>query len=223
MAVRVPGVTPQEIAAQCDGFGPAMKAQIASLSLNPAAEVVDDVRGFALSTGMAPAQLAATAKICLSVGYSHDNMDVAIASGLILTALGEKTYGELLGHHLSQGFGAARRPDLAFDWYDMAVNAATQSGAVALAPGQPQRMQLVRKAAYAVAGRADLAVPEASQVLPTFAVPAAADTAATTVPAAEVVTAAVPVAATGTKPAMTSDQVSALPLVARLPFLLFQN
>ena len=40
-------------------------------------------------------------KICLGVGYTTDAMDVAVASALILTALGEKGYGELRGHHLS--------------------------------------------------------------------------------------------------------------------------
>ncbi len=102
-------------------------------------------------------------------------MDVAVASGLILAALGEGAYGEILGHHLSQGFGAARRPDLAFDWYDMALKAADQTGAVPFAPGQPERMQLVRKAAYTIAGRADqAALPEAvPAALPSFGLPEA--------------------------------------------------
>ncbi|MCU9848634.1 peptidoglycan-binding protein [Defluviimonas sp. WL0024] len=176
MAARVPGVTMSEVAAQCAGFAPAMKTHVASVSLETADRVIADVRDFALSTGMAPAQLAATAKICLSVGYSGDDMDVAVASNLILAALGEAAYGELLGHHLSQGFGAARRADLAFDWYDMAITAADLTGAAPFAPGQPERMQLVRKAAYTIAGRGDqAAVPAAPEALPaalpSFALP----------------------------------------------------
>ncbi|MGB5835933.1 MAG: peptidoglycan-binding domain-containing protein [Albidovulum sp.] len=214
MAAKVPGVTPAQIAQQCAGFGPAMQAQIASLSLEPADKVIGDVRGFALSTGMAPTQLAATAKICLSVGYKQDDMDIAVASGLLLAALGEGAYGELLGHHLSQGFGAPQRADLAFDWYDMAFGAAEKVGAVGFTPSQPERMQLVRKAAYTIAGRADqAALPEAAPAtLPLFAVPAApvegqsadAETVQTTV-------------------AFSSEQVESLPLIAQLPFLLFKN
>ena len=68
---------------------------------------MSDVSAFALSSGMAPAQLSGTAKICLSVGYRTDDMDVALASALLLTALGEAVYGELIGHHLALGFGAA--------------------------------------------------------------------------------------------------------------------
>lgn len=214
MAARVPGATPEMIRTQCAGFGPAMKAQVAALSLDPADKVLADVRQFALSTGMAPAQLAATAKICLSVGYAQDDMGGAVASGLILTALGEAAYGELLGHHLSQGFGAARRADLAFDWYDMALKAADQSGTVSFAPGQPERMQLVRKAAYTIAGRGDqAAVPEAPAVLPIFAAPADAAP-ATTAQTAEPVPA---------RAEMSASQVGALPLAAQLPFLLFKN
>ncbi|MCA0272812.1 MAG: peptidoglycan-binding protein [Proteobacteria bacterium] len=183
MAAQVPGTTPDEIAEQCLGFAPAMKAQAAALSLEPAPGVLAQTRAFALGTGMAPPQLAATAKICLSVGYARDNMDVAVASALLLAGLGEAGYGELLGHHLSQGYGAAKRTDLAFDWYGMAVDAAAKGSTPVFAPGQPERIELVRKAAYAVAGRDDEAAASAvPAALPTFKVPAAP--AATTAPAA---------------------------------------
>lgn len=224
MAAKVPGATPEVIRQQCAGFGPAMQAQVAALSFDPAAKVLADVRAFALSTGMPPAQLAATAKICLSVGYAQDDMGVAVASNLILAALGEGAYGELLGHHLSQGFGATTRADLAFDWYDMALKAAEQTGAVPFSPGQPERMQLVRKAAYTIAGRADqAAMPEAvPATLPSFAAPAPTEAPveqAAAAPAPDVS----PQAVAATPAALTTEQVDALPLPARLPFLLFRN
>jgi len=226
MAARVPGATPEVIRQQCAGFGPAMKAEVAALSLDAADQVLADTRAFALSTGMAPAQLAATAKICLSVGYAQDDMAVAVASSLLLAALGEGAYAELLGHHLSQGFGAAKRPDLAFDWYDMALKAADQGGTTPCAPGQPDRMQLVRKAAYTIAGRADqAAAPEAvPAALPSFAAPVAPAAEPQGAEPQETVAAAAPVAtAAPTQAALTADQVDALPLAARLPFLLFRN
>lgn len=232
MAARVPGATPAVIRDQCAGFGPAMKAEVAALSLDPADQVLADVRAFALQTGMAPAQLAATAKICLSVGYAEDEMDVAVASNLILAALGEGAYAELLGHHLSQGFGAARRPDLAFDWYDMALKSADQTGVVAFAPGQPERMQLVRKAAYSIAGRADQAAAPAPvpAALPSFVAPVteAPEPAAASAPAApaepgQTAAAESAAAPAPTQASLSADQVDALPFAARLPFLLFRN
>ncbi|MBC7139164.1 MAG: peptidoglycan-binding protein [Defluviimonas sp.] len=171
MAAKVPGFTPAQIAEQCTGFGPAMQDQISALSLKPAAAVLGDVQGFALGTGMAPAQLAATAKICLSVGYRTDNMDVAIASALLLTTLGEGAYAELLGHHLAQGFGAARRPDLALDWYDMGLGAVEGGAAAVFAPAQPERSELIRRAAYAVGGRAMPGPAPVPAALPGFSVP----------------------------------------------------
>jgi peptidoglycan hydrolase-like protein with peptidoglycan-binding domain len=176
MAARVPGTTPEQIAQQCAGFGPAMKAELASLSLDPAPAVLEGVKRFALGTGMPPAQLSSTARICLSVGYRTDAMDVATASALLLAGLGETAYAEVLGHHLSQGFGATQRTDLAFDWYDIALQGAERPGAAVFAPGQPERMALVRKAAYAMVGRADDA--EATPLpaaLPSFGVPEASN------------------------------------------------
>ena len=173
LASGVQGVGTGEIAAQCKGFGPVMKDYVASLSLKSSEQVLQDVSGFVLSTGMAPQQLAATAKICLSVGYRTDDMDVAIGSALILTALGEQVYGELMGHHLSQGFGATQRRDLAGPWYDMALNALEAGQMAVFAPGQPERTRLIRAAASqsggAKAGTMSAPVQPAS-ALPSFAI-----------------------------------------------------
>jgi len=150
MATKVQGFTPDQIEAQCAAFGPAMQEHVAALSLKPAADVLRDVSGFVLQTGMSPTQLSGTAKICLSVGYRTDQLDVAIGSALLLVALGEHVYGELPGHHLSQGFGATQRMDLAVAWYDTAVTALEDGAEAVFAPGQPDRAQLLHKAAYGV-------------------------------------------------------------------------
>ncbi len=177
MAAKVQGFTPQEIAAQCATFGPALKDQVAELSLKPEAEVTQSVSSFILTTGMAPAQLEATAKICLSVGYRTDNMDVAIGSALLLTTLGDKVYAELLGHHLAQGFGVSKRPDLALAWYDTALDALDNGTPAVFVPGQPGRADVIRKAAYRVGGRSEKAdaglpafasQPDAAPTLPRF-------------------------------------------------------
>ncbi|WP_435259588.1 peptidoglycan-binding domain-containing protein [Thioclava sp. FR2] len=173
MVAKVVGFTPQQIAQQCAGFGPAMAEHVSALSLKTKDEVLLGVQGFALKSGMSPVQLAGTAKICLGVGYTTDAMDVAVGSALILVGLGESAYGELLGHHLSQGFGASIRPDLALDWYEMGIDAMSRGGGV-FAPGLNDRPQLIRAAAYTVAGRAGelpSVVPAALPVLPLAAQP----------------------------------------------------
>lgn len=213
LQAKVQGFTPDQIAQQCQGFAPAMKDYIGELAMKPRDAVLSDVNGFVAKSGMAPTQLDATAKICLSVGYRTDNMDVALASGLLLVALGNKPYAELIGHHLSQGFGATTRPDMALSWYQMSLDALAAGQPAVFAPGQPERTMLIRKAAFAAAGQVDNTPQPAA--LPSFAAPAPAAT--TTVSASATDSQPAPAAGGAT------STVDGLPLAARLPFLLFKQ
>lgn len=179
---KVAGFTPQQISEQCAGFGPVLKDHVSGLSLKSRDEVMQGVSGFVLGSGMAPAQLAGTARICLGVGYVTDNMDVAMGSALILTVLGEKAYAELMGHHLVAGIGAAQRSDLALPWYDLSFGAGTEGTQQVFAPGMADRSSLIRLAAYSAAGRtlpgatvpsAPSTAPVPASGLPSFVVPAA--------------------------------------------------
>lgn len=167
-AAKVAGFTPQQIAEQCAGFGPVMAPHVAALSLKTRDEVLAGVKSFILTSGMTPAQLDGTAKVCLGVGYTTDAMDVAVGSALLLTAMGEAGYAELLGHHLSQGFGATVRPDLAFDWYQMSLEAMDKGTAV-FAPGLNDRGAVIRKASYTIAGRAGDLPSVVPATMPKFA------------------------------------------------------
>ncbi|NJM84281.1 MAG: peptidoglycan-binding protein [Tabrizicola sp.] len=172
LSQNVAGFTPAQIAEQCAAFGPVLSDHVAAVSLKPADEVLAGVEEFILTSGMSPAQLSGTAKVCLGTGYSQDDLGVAMGSALLLTALGEKAYGEFLGHHLSQGFGATERPDLAMGWYEMSLEAMGK-GVMVVAPGVPGRDTLIRKAAFTINGRAaelgtEAKVEEAS--LPVFEV-----------------------------------------------------
>jgi len=172
LASRVQGATNAQIEAQCEAFGPAMKDYVAALSLKPHDQVMQDVSGFILSTGMSPAQLSGTAKICLSVGYRTDNLDVALSSALLLTVLGEQVYGELMGHHLSQGFGTSTRPDLALAWYQIGFDASDNGATAVFAPGNPDRNALIRRAAYQANGQDDqAALGETETVQPVTTLP----------------------------------------------------
>ena len=250
LAAKAAGFTPAQITEQCQAFGPALKDQVAALSLQPRDQVLAGVQAFVLKSGMSPAQLSGTAKVCLGVGYTTDNMDVAIGSALLLTALGEGAYGELLGHHLSQGYGANVRPDLALDWYDTGL-AAMGAGAAIFAPGIVDRPEVIRKAAFTIGGRAYepavalpqfAAVPEAVPAAEPEAVVVAApipevvppalpekNVAALVEPAAEgaVVTpdvvAAAPEAEAPATDLMPTTGAQVVLMAARLPFLLFNK
>ena len=151
-----------------------MKDHVAALSLKPRDAVVADVSSFVLSTGMSPAQLAGTARICMGVGYRTDNMDVAVGSALLLYTMGEGVYGELMGHHLNAGFGTAKRPDMAQSWYAAGLAAIDAGAPAVFAPGQPERTALIRAAAAGMGGAASAGAPTPQPVsgsgLPTFSV-----------------------------------------------------
>ncbi|MEM8655968.1 MAG: peptidoglycan-binding domain-containing protein [Pseudomonadota bacterium] len=146
MIAKVQGFTPDQIASQCEQFGPAMQPHVAALALKSQPEVVQDVASFILTTGMSPAQLKGTAQICMGVGYRTDNMDVALGSALLLFAMGDHVYGEVMGHHLAQGFGTTKRIDSARVWYAEGLKAVDAGAPAVFAPGQPERVELLRQA-----------------------------------------------------------------------------
>jgi len=172
MASSLKEVSSDQLEEQCRAFGPAMRDHVAAVSLSDRDEVISEVRGFVLQSGQSPAQLAGTAKVCLSVGYRIDDMNVALGSALLLTALGEEPYGELIGHHLNEGFGTTRRPDLALAWYDAAITALDNGVEPVFAPGNAGRNGLIRKAAFRSQGakaRTDPETVQPASSLPTFA------------------------------------------------------
>lgn len=171
LVAKIQGFTPAQITQQCEGFGPALKEYVAAMSLKPHTAVLQDVSGFVLKTGMSPVQLAGTAKICLSVGYRTDNLDVAIGSALLLTVLGEAVYSELMGHHLAQGFGVSKRTDLALPWYDMGLSAIEGGATAVFAPGQPERNALLRKASFSLGSNTQpVPLVQPASLLPIFKV-----------------------------------------------------
>jgi len=152
LAETVQSFTAAEIAEQCVAFTPTMRPYAASLVTQPPAEVTAAVQGFVVETGAPPAQMSGNARICLGVGYSTDNADLAVASAMVLAGLGEAAYGELIAHHLMGGFGTPRRPDRGVQWLETSV-AALQGGASPLvAVGSADRAALLRRALMSLTG-----------------------------------------------------------------------
>lgn len=171
LVAKVQGFSPEQIEAQCKQFGPAMHDFVASLSAKSEEEVTADVVAFIPQTGMSAAQLKGTAQICMGVGYRTDDMDVALGSALMLYAAGDHVYGELMGHHLAQGFGTTRQVDAARVWYAEALKAIDAGAPAVFAPGQPERTELLRKASLSLGmetgGIAPVVQPQQAS-LPTF-------------------------------------------------------
>ena len=146
------GVTTAQVDGQCRQYGDALKGYVSAFGVKSRGDVMRDVGSFVLSSGMDAAQLNATAKICLGAGYRLDDMNIAIGTGLLLVVLGEAPYGELMGHHLTLGFGAGERVDLAMPWYGEAMSAIDNGTPAVFAPDQYERTALVQDAVGAMAG-----------------------------------------------------------------------
>ncbi len=76
-----------------------------------------------------------------------------------------------MGHHLSQGFGASVRKDLAVGWYGVALDALSAGATPVFATTQPERTDLIQQATFALSGgnTAGAATPESTS-LPVFSV-----------------------------------------------------
>lgn len=170
---QVQGVTLAQMQEQCAAFAPTMRDYVAGMVAKGPDDATSDLQGFVISSGMSPSQLSANAKICLSIGYRADSADVALASSLVLVGLGEAAYGEMLGHHLAQGFGAPRRLDRAADWYDATVTALDGGAVRVVAPGVAERPALLRAAAVRLRGGQPAVAPPQQAVAPMFGMPTA--------------------------------------------------
>jgi hypothetical protein len=168
---KLQGVSQEQVDSQCDAFGPAVQPFLAKLGSQGSGAVLADVQKFVLQSNMSLDQLSNTAAICLFSGYRRDNLDVALGAALLLTGTGQRPYGELVGHHLAQGFGAKASAPRAQDWFAVAVSAIEGGSQPVFAPGQPERTSLIKAAAADLDGAAQpQPVPAASSAaaLPVF-------------------------------------------------------
>lgn len=122
LATSVQGTTREQISAQCLGFAPTMASYAESAVSQSSFELLDDLHGWAKSTGVAPSSLEGIAKVCLGVGYASDNSELALASLLALIGLDQPGYSELLGYHLALGFGFGgdENKPIGAEWLDTA-------------------------------------------------------------------------------------------------------
>jgi len=165
---KMQGYSTAQVEANCAGVVEPMRDLIGAVSLQPRADVVAKTSSFILKTGMSPAQLMATARICLGVGYRTDNMDIAVASGLLLVSLGKPVYAELIGHHLNQGIGTSQRADLAADWYGAAIDALDNGAQAVFAPQQSDRPALLRAAVAQSGGIGGAQTTGGASIIPVF-------------------------------------------------------
>ncbi|AXT36447.1 peptidoglycan-binding protein [Phaeobacter sp. LSS9] len=170
LVAKVQGVSQAQVDSQCDAFGPVVQPYLAKLGSTGSDTLVSDLQKFVLQSNMSIEQLSNTAGICLFSGYRRDNMEVALGAALIMVGVGQRPYAELIGHHLAQGFGVAKSPEQAQGWYQTAIAALEAGADPVFAPGQPERLALIKAASAGLTGGLAQPVPAASTAaaLPSF-------------------------------------------------------
>lgn len=152
LAGTVQGFSMAEIEEQCEAFAPTMTGYQSRLVSQSPEEATAALQDFVVSTGAPPAQLSGNARICLAVGYSGDNAELALASAMVLVGLGEEAYGELLGYHLLNGFATPKRPDHGLEWLGKTAAALDAGASPLVINGAEGRAGLLRQAVLSIGG-----------------------------------------------------------------------
>ncbi len=188
---RVPAIQPEPaagavaaVAGEVEGEIPALLLFMGAAGANGAlAADCDQIcrtttanGGLTTAERMQDADFALSEQFCLACTFSMAKSDALTAGIAGFTpdqiagqcaafgpVMGERGYSEYPCHHLGQGFGASTRPDLAMDWYQMALDAMGQ-GRLVVAPGMDGRDALIRTVSCTINGRAaELALESQAQ------------------------------------------------------------
>ena len=166
-------VSETEMAGSCGQIETAMSSALPGLATDTPQAALAKVSQIGTQLGLSdPGTAAIYGEICLGMGYRQDNAEMALTGALILTAAGRTPYGEIVGHHLREGFGVTKAADASVPWYNDAMGALSQGAAPAFEPSTTAERILVIRSALEQGGlRADVQslpplVPTTNVVLP---------------------------------------------------------
>lgn len=141
-------VSENEMTAFCGQIEEGFTATMTDLPAAAQGQVVPQLQTTAAQLGLSdPATMGVYGQICLGIGYRLDNAEMALAGALTMIAAGQSPYGELVGHHLREGFGVNPAPTTATEWYVNAMDALERGEAPVFVPSTtPERIQVIRTA-----------------------------------------------------------------------------
>lgn len=159
ITATIANMTEAQVESQCQGLKQVMAEQVAGIEGKDPLAVEGEVGRFLQGTGRPMDQLISAGKVCLGVGYRIDDADMALGSAVLLAGAGVMPYGEMVSHHLREGFGAPKAPaETSQMWMDMAMDAVAD-GATPMSGQSAERLAVLRAASAATgAPRAELPV-----------------------------------------------------------------
>jgi len=141
-------VSETELNSLCEQITSAFAPAIQTLPSSAPQQVATTAQTSIGQLGLTDAATAAAyGQICISIGYRNDNAEMALAGALTMVAAGQAPYGELMGHHLREGFGVTASDAASGQWYVTAVTALEQGAQPAFVPSTTQERILIIKAA----------------------------------------------------------------------------
>lgn len=141
-------VSENELTDFCSQIEQGFASDIASLATSAQDQIVPSVQATAAQLGLNDAAtMGVYGQICLGIGYRLDDAEMALAGALTMVAAGQEPYGELVGHHLREGFGVNAAPSAATPWYVGAMDSLERGATPAFVPSTtPERIQVIRAA-----------------------------------------------------------------------------
>lgn len=172
LASSVQGTTRADIQAQCVAFAPTLEPYVSTVSLANAGAAKSELQSWVSTSGASAASLEGIAKVCLGVGYSTDDSDVALASIMTLVGLGQSGYEELLAYHLALGFGfdGKASTDRGAQWLDNASLAYASGQESLTGESGALRATVAVSLANSMRGLPTTAAPATNGVVPAFGV-----------------------------------------------------
>lgn len=165
------GVSFEQVEAQCAAFAGQLTPQLAALATKSVGEASTEAANFVAGSGLPADQVMTTGKICMGVGYKTDKPDVALASAYLMIGAGQGVYGEVVGHHLREGFGTVANPATAANWMSSALHALDEGATPAFRPAESANRAAVIRAAMMMNGQQANAAPVPQPAANTTALP----------------------------------------------------
>jgi peptidoglycan hydrolase-like protein with peptidoglycan-binding domain len=162
------GVSFDQVQQQCDGLAQAIGPAAEGLADRGIEETRTNISAILDGSGQTAEQLTMAGRICLGVGYRTDEPKVALASALMLVSVGRDAYGEIVGHHLREGFGIAASAQAGRTWIGFALDALDRGDDPAFLPAESGVRSSVLRAALNGGGAPATTVPVGAPAAPTL-------------------------------------------------------
>ena len=161
-------VSEEELKGFCEDVKAACKAPISTLPVTSRDQAIEAAKATAQSIGIGdPASAGTYGQICLGMGYRLDDAEMALSGAMAMLAAGNAPYGEIVGHHLREGFGVQSSAEASVSWYSNAMNALESGVTPVFVPSATnERIQVIRASLELESQRA-AAQDQASQIIPT--------------------------------------------------------